>query len=893
MANVKVKAKAQPEPTIQRPLKRNPDCTRCKLGETSQTVCCRSVGPKRPDIMLVGEALGANEEIHCRPFVGDAGRKLNYLLSKAKLRRKRLRIRNTVSCRPPGNAAPSKTIIEACYPYLWHDILVSKPKVIVALGSVAYRALGASVDVKGKLKMDTRGVTDWRGFYEQRTIMWDAPNGKHYEHTFWIVPTFHPSACLRNWEKDDLLVHDLKIAKDLSEGKQPLKYPDTKVTVIKTKEEAIRFLRHLRKVGAFVVDLETAGSPARPQEALDPHRAKIMCAGFCYRDGHATILPFYRQNLKPYWTPRERNEIIEEFTGLLEHAKLYGQNIKFDIKHLRKLTGLVDYKIGFDTMIAHHVVDENKPHNLTFLCQWYLRWWKYDSALDQFKFSKGKKTMFRVDLVPDQMLWNYCGYDVDGTWRLRRKLIPLINEEKVAKPFRVELDLTVPLADVEFRGLQGDRARLLQLSAVYRKQSAAIVKKLQTSAVKLLGVRKVKGKIEPFNPNSPKQLTELLKTAGADLRKTTKGGSLAVDKYVLAALALKKNKAGTIAKNVQELRRLGKYISTYLDGKDGDEGFLQYMGEGDRWHPTYNITNARTPRLSADDPAIQTVPRLMVLRSMVIPDNEECMLIAVDYEKIELCVMSWLANDEVMVQELLDRVDLHTKMGVTARLMRNPTDEEFKRIAPMISKDERAVAKGVNFGIPYGRGAYAIAEANPDAFPGTMPKNERTETVQKVINAFFEKYWGITEYRERVVQRLEDNGQLREYMFHRLRRLPAVDWYNSKWGMDTDRRDADFGHLKREALNFEIQALATQILNMKTKVVYDGIQKVRIPGLRINQSLHDALMFNCNRAYTDEAVHHITEWMETSLPKDRRHKFEMPLKVEALVQNYWGEEYSA
>lgn len=864
----------------QKPLRPNPACTRCLLYAESRTVCCEGAGPFGAAIMLVGEALGLNEDEVGRPFVGDAGHKLNYCLSRAGLERKRCRIENCIRCRPPKNRKPTKKEGDACWPYLLRDILMQRPKVIVALGATATLTLIEQARAKKGRTVDTL-----RGFYERRTFSWTSPKGVAHSHTCYVVPTYHPAACLRDWQKDDLLVFDLLIAKELSEGREPLRWPATEVKVLRTLPEVLAFLRSLGKTSGFVVDLETT--------SLRPHSAEIMCIGFCRRAGHATILPLLLQDKRPCWTAGERRQIVEELARLLEEAELWGQNIKFDAQHLRKLTGVWPLRVGFDTMLAHHVLDENKPHNLTFLCQWFLGWQRYDALTDAYKPSE---KVFETWKIPDEVLWRYCAYDVDGCFQLRSVFMPMLEAERVEEVFALELGLVTPLADMEFRGMRLDRGRIVELSERYRAEVTKAVRIVRRIAVSVLGPEHG----ETFNYNSQPQLGALLARMGAALRKKTRGGRTSVDKFVLAALSLKKNRPATLARAVLTIRKLEKYIGVYLDGisatkrgrgrpLEAEGGFIRWMQEYDRIHPNYNIAIARTGRLSADDPPIQTVPRTGSLRSMVVPDTDDDLLLSVDYEKLELCVMSWLANDDVMVAELKSGVDLHTKMGVTARLMRDPTPEEFEQIAPLIGKNERAVAKGVNFGIPYGRGASAIAEANPDAFPLGMAKDERKRRVQKVIDAYFEKYWRIAEYRERQIDRLMSRGVLRTTVHRRARRLTGIDWFNSRWGKKTEHRDLDISHLEREALNCEIQSIGSDTLSIATRRCYEGMAKVRLPAFRIVMSLHDALIFNIRRGYEDEAQSRIERWMETILPRDSKHRHEMTLKVECKVCEYWGQ----
>lgn len=841
--------------------------------------------------MLLAEAVGVEAQHKGKLFVGDAGWKLNYLLKRSGLNRKELRIESAVKCRPPGNGKPSVKHISACYGYLLRTLLKNKPKVVVCLGSVAYQTLlGEVVTQKNghqSVKKDTKTVSKWRGFYNKHTISWTTKKGKTLSHTFWVVPTHSPNVCLRDWEKDDLVTFDLRIAKQLAADKEPLKSPTTKITVADTFEKALALISRLERLeNGFVFDLETTG--------LSPHTSQLMCAGFCFDDDESHILPWMVQGKKYFWTPQQRRILIGRLTDLFLKAKLIGQNLKFDCKHIRKLTGIVDFNVVFDTMIAHANVDENKPHNLTFQSQWFLRWKKYDAAMDEYKETVGKKTIFRTWDVPNRLLWSYCGYDCNATWLIKKKLVKLLKKEKVVGPFKGHMGLINPLADAEYRGLQCDKERLLYLSQYYRKQSDKILVKLRKQATKLFGtVRDKKGNIVIFNPNSHVQLATLLEAAGADLRKKTKGGNRSTDKFVLEALSTKKTRAGRIAKAVIDRRKFEGYITKNLDGTESDGAFLQFLESNDRFHPNFNIHIARTGRLSADDPPVQTLPRTGAIRSIIIPDTPDHVILSADYEKVELCVLAWLSNEWIMINELLTGVDLHTRMAVVARLMREPTDAEWKELAPLITKDERSVAKGANFGIPYGRGAYAIAEANPDSFPIDMPMKERQALVQRVIDAYFEKYRKIAAFRRRKVALAEQNGELVSALFHRKRRLPGIAWFLSQYGLRTDNRDYGLSHLHREAYNFEVQAIAGDVMTRATKRVYDGIRRSRFPGLRIILTLHDQLVFSCHKCCSDEASEKIVEWMADVLPKGGRHKYEMPLRVECLKQRCFGEEYQS
>ena len=113
------------------------DCVRCDLrASCTQTVF--GVGDEHADWMFIGEAPGAEEDERGEPFVGEAGKLLDNMLSAIKLtRNKQVYIANVVKCRPPENHSPSAEQAQQCLPYLARQIELIQPKVIVALGKVA------------------------------------------------------------------------------------------------------------------------------------------------------------------------------------------------------------------------------------------------------------------------------------------------------------------------------------------------------------------------------------------------------------------------------------------------------------------------------------------------------------------------------------------------------------------------------------------------------------------------------------------------------------------------------------------------------------------------------------------------------------------------------------
>ena len=169
-----------------------PDCSRCKLHTLGRRQVVFGVGNPDADLMFVGEAPGADEDIQGVPFVGRAGQLLTKIIEAIGLQREDVYIANVIKCRPPQNRNPEHDEVDTCEPFLFQQIDVIKPTVIVALGTFAARALLRTLDPISRL----RGrVFEYRGAK--------------------LIPTFHPAYLLRNPSSKREVWEDMKLARSL------------------------------------------------------------------------------------------------------------------------------------------------------------------------------------------------------------------------------------------------------------------------------------------------------------------------------------------------------------------------------------------------------------------------------------------------------------------------------------------------------------------------------------------------------------------------------------------------------------------------------------------------------------------------------------------------------
>lgn len=152
-------------------------CVRCPQLAATRTNVVFGAGHADADLMFVGEAPGANEDQQGLPFVGQAGKLLNELLSEIGLERGDVFIANVLKCRPPGNRDPHPAEIENCQDYLWRQVDLIEPKVVCTLGNFATKLL----------RGDPTGITRLHGRDEVRVIGTRAVR---------LYPIFHPAAAL-------------------------------------------------------------------------------------------------------------------------------------------------------------------------------------------------------------------------------------------------------------------------------------------------------------------------------------------------------------------------------------------------------------------------------------------------------------------------------------------------------------------------------------------------------------------------------------------------------------------------------------------------------------------------------------------------------------------------
>ena len=307
-------------------------CQGCPLADVGEGYCYGE-GPEEATVLLLGEALGAEEARQARPFVGGAGRVLNMLLGKAGVKRSRLYVTNVVRCRPPGNRTPTEKEIRECGQRHNLHSLLTKFNLVVPMGNVALYAVAGETH-----------ITRWRGSVFQKTY-----GDKRVK----VLPTLHPAAVMRQQEFIPAVVHDF--SKINQEG-----WTDEYLEP-KQDYELHAYTGHLLPMAQrreFAFDVET--------RSLEPYRGSVTLLGLSCEAGKAVVL----------------DDLVASQTQLealfASHRLKIGHNVAFDMAHM-EANGFPVSPPWYDTMIAHHLLLSDTPKDLGFVASLYTRipYWKH------------------------------------------------------------------------------------------------------------------------------------------------------------------------------------------------------------------------------------------------------------------------------------------------------------------------------------------------------------------------------------------------------------------------------------------------------------------------------------------------------------------------------------
>ena len=377
-------------------------------------------------------------------------------------------------------------------------------------------------------------------------------------------------------------------------------------------------------------------------------------------------------------------------------------NGKFDCGRLKYLYNL-DARIDDDTMLMHYCMINEKrgTHGLKDLGQLYLQAPAWDDELDRIKKewcreNKVKLADFMYDYIPTSVLIPYMQRDCIATMRLKR-VFKRLGRTEADFIYRKLIEASNVYMHVELAGMRIDIDYLEDLEYELEKDLDKAGKHLDEVASHIWDpfkyAEKTKAKVKPnekFNIKSPKQLKWMLEEVLGYPVPSTDAATMDMLLEEVENGVITNPVAKDFLEAIGVVRKGSKYMDTYV------QGFREAMCRDFRIRGTFNLHGTETGRLSSSNPNMQNIPRDKRIKNLMCATPGK-ILLQLDYSQAELRVLALLSGDEWLTQVYLDGKDLHDAVA---------TD----MFGPNFDKEQRVMAKTINFGIAYGRGPGSLAQ---------------------------------------------------------------------------------------------------------------------------------------------------------------------------------------
>ena len=593
--------------------------------------------------------------------------------------------------------------------------------------------------------------------------------------------------------------------------------------LVKTEAEAQELLAELMQADRIAFDTETAA--VEGHESTEAHFCKLV--GFSF-----AIDPVASQPSTSGFQPVRRAwyviaDLIDVFRPLFADPKkiLVGHNVKFDRTILHR------YGIGFasvprDTMLEHYCIDAAARHGMDALAEQYLGYRPIPITALIGEKERGKEQRSMASFKPEEIL-DYAAEDADVTLRLDDVL-----RSQTPSAIETEEKLVKILIEMEREGIRVDTAALKDYGAQLEREILQLLQDVLAYA-------------EPgFNPDSPKQLGELLfGKLGLPGGKKTAKGQWSTDEKTLSKLA----DAHPIIGKILEYRACTKLKSTYVDK------LPTLIDSESRVHTTFRQHATETGRLSSEDPNLQNIPvrteRGKMIRKAFVARDDRHVLISADYSQIELRLMAAFSQDPAMIAAFRNGEDIH----------RDTASRVYDVMPAFVTPEQRSKCKMVNFGIIYGISAFGLSQRL------NCPRKEAAD----LIETYFRLYPKVKDFMESAITKAREKGYA-ETILGRRRTLRDINSRNA-----TVRQAAE-----RDAINTPIQGSAADLIKV-AMVKVDAALKAS--GLRTKMVLqiHDELIFDTPLDEVEQVKEIVRREMSTALD------FGVPLDVGIGVASNW------
>ncbi|MGD8440268.1 MAG: DNA polymerase I, partial [Holophagae bacterium] len=577
----------------------------------------------------------------------------------------------------------------------------------------------------------------------------------------------------------------------------------------------------LKAAPRFALDTETT--------SLDAMSAGLVGLSFCADDEVAWYVPVAHAVLEPQLDWATVREALAPFLTDPARGKT-GQNLKYDlevlVRHGVELAG-----IDGDTLLADYLLNpDRRSHKLDDLALVWL-----NHRMIPFGDVVTKDRTFAD--VPLETARDYAAEDAHVAWLLDAKLTTRLDDDGLLDLYReLEVPLMPVLATMEMNGITIDRNAMAELSAELEIGIADAERRCFEAAGR------------EFNIGSVKQLREVLfDELGLPIIRKTKTGA-STDERVLTELALQHPLPAAIL----DYRSLVKLKNTYVDPLPE-----LINPETGRLHTSYSQTTAATGRLSSTDPNLQNIPvrtpvGRRIRQAFVAPPGR--VLLAADYSQVELRILAHLCGGVGgFADAFAAGADVHAE-----------TAAGLFDVAPeAIERQQRTIAKAVNFGIVYGQSAFGLAQQL------RIPRSE----ADRYIKRFKKRFPEVENYKRRTLEAAKEKGYVETLLG---RRRPVPDLASGNFNA---RAAAE-----RIAINTPVQGSAADLIK-KAMIEVDRRLRDEFPGQQMLLQVHDELLLEVDEDAADAVGTMVKEEMIGAI------ELSVPLVVDLGVGRNWDEAH--
>ena len=613
--------------------------------------------------------------------------------------------------------------------------------------------------------------------------------------------------------------------------------------------DGFKSLRNIIAGKRVAVDIET--------RRVEYEDNKLLSIGFAISENECWAfynIPIPGTNYEGGQLSPDTYKAFQEVLNIPDTTYIW-HNGKFDVNRLKYLCN-IDAHVNEDTMLKHYACINEKrgTHGLKDLGQLYLQAPAWDDELDNIKRTwcrehKVKLADFMYDYIPTEILIPYMQRDCIATYRLLGKFEALAREGSDFV-YRMLIKASSAYGEMELNGIKIDMEYLEDFEYELDLKIAESQKKLDEVSAQIwnpmeyaidTGAKSIPK--DGFNIKSPKQLKWMLEKVLGYKVDSTDAATLDTLKEECDNGYIENPIAKDFIDSIANVRKNNKYMDTYIQG-------IRNVVCGDcRVRCTYNLHGTETGRLSCSDPNMQNIPRDKAIKN-IFTAKPGYKLLQFDYSQAELRVLALLSDDDYMIKSYQDGRDFH---DAVAEAM----------FGPDFDKEQRVLAKTINFGIAYGRGPGSIAQK----FNKTMAE------ARAIIDSWYRpmpkvKKWMETQRKKPIM------GEPCTSLLGRERHFVITNEV--------------LNHIQNEYVNTPIQSLASDFTMLSLLHINDWLHAEKLDA-KIVITVHDSIILEVidDKEIIDKVASKCIEIMST-VPSEYIADCKVPFKADAEVGTSWG-----